>query len=925
MPTLPFLPWRSLRTRITVGVLLAVVSTLWIATLVISHFLRQDMEETLSAQQFSVVSLLADEVDRSVRERVKALESIALQLNENALTHPQKLISDLREHSVFLGLFNWGIILTDTRGMSLASLPPNLKRTGVDYSDVAVVQQVLKEGRTIIGDALIGPTTRQPMVPIATPIRDGAGRTIGTLIGLTNLNQPSFLDDISANRFGRQGGYLITEPKTRTFIAATDKSRVMRAGPPPGRNAVYDKYLDGFEGSGVALSSRGVVELSSSKRIPSTGWLMQSVLPAEEAFAPIARIQQRLLGVSMLLTLLAGGMGWWWLRRQLAPLKEAAMLLGAMGDGRSPRQALPVRQDDEIGQLAGAFNGLLAAIAAEEAKAAEHAVNARLRKIVSNVPGIVFQYRLRPDGSACLPFASDAIQEIYGLQSHELLEDTEKMRALLHPADRERFFQTIKDSARELLPWHCEYRIRTADGKEKWLQVNALPERDEDGSTLWYGFVTDISKLKETEGELRLAAATFDTQQGMFITDAQRNIIRINRAFSALTGYTEEDAIGKTPAFMRSGRHDEAFYRDMAECLENAGMWQGELWNRHKNGEELAVWSTTSAVRDGSGQLSHFVTAFSDITERKRAEERLRQNKEMMQGILNAIQESIFLIDPRDVVIAVNPTAAQRMGMEQRNMVGKDLFSFFPPAVAKTRRSMTHQVILSGLPCLMEDERNGLVFTNSFYPLFNRNGTVEAVVVVATDITQRKRLEHDLEKQARTDPLTGLNNRRHFMALAEAELSRATRYRAPLSVLMLDIDHFKRVNDSRGHRTGDLVLQHLAQLAKETLRDVDIVGRLGGEEFGFLLPQTGPDQALEVAERLRQAIADAKVMPDAGLPLHYTASIGVASVADGAPTNVDTLLNEADQALYCAKKAGRNRVCRHVAESALPEPLIPEA
>ena len=233
---------------------------------------------------------------------------------------------------------------------------------------------------------------------------------------------------------------------------------------------------------------------------------------------------------------------------------------------------------------------------------------------------------------------------------------------------------------------------------------------------------------------------------------------------------------------------------------------------------------------------------------------------------------------------------------------------------------MTHQVMLSGLPSLAEDERKGVMFSNRFYPLFDRNGKVDAVVLVSTDVTDRRRLERDLELQARTDPLTGLFNRRHFMTLAEADLARATRYRLPLSAIMLDIDHFKRINDSRGHRTGDLVLQNLAQLTKQTLRDVDIVGRLGGEEFAILLPQTGLDQALEVAERLRLAIAQSEVMPDAGLPLHYTASLGVACVTEGAPTNVDTLLSEADQALYAAKKSGRNKVRRHTphARSAPP-------
>jgi len=176
------------------------------------------------------------------------------------------------------------------------------------------------------------------------------------------------------------------------------------------------------------------------------------------------------------------------------------------------------------------------------------------------------------------------------------------------------------------------------------------------------------------------------------------------------------------------------------------------------------------------------------------------------------------------------------------------------------------------------------------------------------DITEHRTLLGKLELQANQDYLTGLSNRRHFMAQGEIELARVQRYGESLSAFMLDIDHFKNINDTHGHKAGDIVLQQLGHLLRETLRTVDIIGRIGGEEFAILLPETGLQEAVEIAERLREIIAHSDVILDAGLPLHFTVSIGVATLKDKG-VNLDILLNLADKAMYQAKGSGRNRVC----------------
>lgn len=179
------------------------------------------------------------------------------------------------------------------------------------------------------------------------------------------------------------------------------------------------------------------------------------------------------------------------------------------------------------------------------------------------------------------------------------------------------------------------------------------------------------------------------------------------------------------------------------------------------------------------------------------------------------------------------------------------------------------------------------------------------------DLSERKALEARLEKQALTDPLTGLGNRRYLEGQAAMEIARAERSGTPLSLIAVDLDHFKRINDTYGHDVGDVVLQAFATLARQVLRDGDVLCRMGGEEFAVLLPDTDREQALRIAERLRVAVATtpARVGRDATEDgtLAYTASLGVTLVSAGEAT-LKPAIKRADQGLYAAKETGRNRV-----------------
>lgn len=184
----------------------------------------------------------------------------------------------------------------------------------------------------------------------------------------------------------------------------------------------------------------------------------------------------------------------------------------------------------------------------------------------------------------------------------------------------------------------------------------------------------------------------------------------------------------------------------------------------------------------------------------------------------------------------------------------------------------------------------------------------------AYNLVRRREIERisrqqELEHLASTDALTGLANRRTFMLRAEQELARAKRYGSELSLLMVDIDFFKKVNDTYGHQAGDIVLKKLAGVFLLVLRDIDFAARFGGEEFVVLLPETNAENALKTAERLRASVNDIQVPLQQGEMVKFTISLGVASYSASGNDSVEKLIFAADKALYAAKKSGRNKVC----------------
>ena len=219
-----------------------------------------------------------------------------------------------------------------------------------------------------------------------------------------------------------------------------------------------------------------------------------------------------------------------------------------------------------------------------------------------------------------------AAEEIFGWKKDEILgrlmSDVivpEQHRAA-HAHGLARFVQTRE---KHIMNQRVEITALRRDGSEfpVELTITAIRQNDED---IFTAYIRDITERKRAEDELRVAATAFESQEGIFVTDAKRVILRVNHAFSEITGYAAEEAIGQTPALLSSGRHDAGFYAQMQQSLATTGAWQGEIWNRRKNGEVFPEWLTITAVKRQDGVLTHYVSTLTDITLRKAAEDEMR-------------------------------------------------------------------------------------------------------------------------------------------------------------------------------------------------------------------------------------------------------------------------------------------------------------
>jgi len=499
--------WRSLKSRVTLFMLAIFVISIWLLTLYVSRMLREDMQRLLSEQQFSTATFIAAGINAELSDRLAVLEEYgARRLDPSMLGNPAALQARLEGSPVIQSLFNAGLFVTGLDGTAIASVPPTYIRLGINYGDRDFIITPIKEGKSAVGKPRVGVAVNAPIIAMSAPIRDATGKVIGVLAGVTDLTKPNFLDKVSKGGYGKTGGYMIVSPQHRLIVTASLKSRVMETLPPPGSIPTMDHFIQGYEGSAVFVNRFGIESLTSTKRIPIADWLVAVDLPTDEAFSPIRDMQQRMFLATFFLTLLAGGLIWWMLRRQLAPMLVAAQMLTDQTQSNKPPQPLPIAKQDEVGALIGGINELLETVAQREETLRDS--EGRYRNLFVQAQDGLDKFFDQPMNLHLIAQLDGVIRRVNNGWETILGYDQEELVGtvfleLVHPDDKAGTIAQISKLAKGVSVLHFENRYRHKNGEFKVLTWSASISTIDQ---LIYAVASDITERTQMEDQVHQMA-----------------------------------------------------------------------------------------------------------------------------------------------------------------------------------------------------------------------------------------------------------------------------------------------------------------------------------------------------------------------------------------------------------------------------------
>lgn len=439
---------------------------------------------------------------------------------------------------------------------------------------------------------------------------------------------------------------------------------------------------------------------------------------------------------------------------------------------------------------------------------------------------------------------------------------------------------------------------------------------------------------KEEEKGRRFLESLSDTSvTPTYVYDLKlRKITYANKFGWETLGLTESEVLDGGLKLLKALVHPEDWPQTLAHFLDVKDLKDGDILtfeHRIKNASGAWRWLLYRECvleRSVKGDVARILLTSTDITERKESESALANAKQNLERIIENAPIGMAIVSTTGQWVDVNPALCKILGYSKDELLKLDFQAITHPADLKRDVKNLDRILNGDVDTYSVEKRyfhksGALIWVHLRVSLIrNSDGQPSQFVSQIQDITERKLSDllnqefteslvqqshvlaesnHKLEVESRTDGLTKIANRRYFNEQLSQFLSVAKRYHLPLSVIMLDVDHFKKFNDEFGHKAGDQVLQHVGVVLREICRESDLPARYGGEEFVILCPETNSSGAMELAQRLRQKISDIE------LPYRkVTASFGVASMGD----SPETLVERADAALYASKEAGRNRV-----------------
>ncbi len=422
-------------------------------------------------------------------------------------------------------------------------------------------------------------------------------------------------------------------------------------------------------------------------------------------------------------------------------------------------------------------------------------------------------------------------------------------------------------------------------------------------------------QLKAVTNELLIHQLTLDNVGAyIYMKDMQGRYTYANKMVRDLFNCSLEEIVGKDDSqFFSLEESNELKINDDIVLKQGIAIEKEERNVMMGTGEVLYYWSIKKPLLDEHGKIMGLSGVSTDITEQKLLQIQLKEKQILLDTVINNVEAYIYMKDASCRFLFINEKTAQLFGTTAQNAVGKRSRDILPEDIADNFDIMDEEIISSGEKIEGEEtitDDDGCVkyYWSTKVPIKDDLGRVISFIGFSTDITKLGEQRRALEERASTDELTKLANRRYFMSTAASELAQAKRQKQPLSLMIIDADYFKDINDNFGHHMGDMALSKLANTFLACVRKHDLVARIGGEEFSILLPDASLKMALKVAEKLRKNVEDTNMEDEKGQPIALTVSIGVTTMGSD-EDSLDKALIRADEALYLAKNGGRNRVC----------------
>ena len=547
----------------------------------------------------------------------------------------------------------------------------------------------------------------------------------------------------------------------------------------------------------------------------------------------------------------------------------------------------------------------------------------RLAHLSANVPGFVFSFRRAPDGHCSFPYISAGIASLYGLQPEDVHDDMAPLHALAHPDDRPGIEAAVAEAARTLAPMDLVFRICRPGHPQRWLESRSIPQREDDGAIVWHGFMSDVTARKEIEEALHkrseeYRALTENVPDIIIRYDRACRRVYVNPMYERSARLSEASCLGKTPLeWWDIPTYPAAtFQRQLQQVLASGETAETEFdWVR-QDGKRMCFHLTIVAERDSAQRIVSVLTIGRDIGTIKVSQEALAQNEREFRELAENSLDTIARYDRHCRLVYANPRLIEDSGGELARIQGATPAQFPGGLNGHAYEAKIRQVVEQRASCDFElywgEEGNERCSHIRMRPEFDGAGQVARVLAVGRDITEIDRYRKTVQRQAFYDDLTGLPNRALLFKRLGQEIAATREHGRCCGLIILDLDHFKAVNDTLGHCAGDRLLCEVAQRLKFAVRAGDTVARLGGDEFGIVLPEVGGrDDLGAVAAKVLKALAE-PIMLDGG-ELFVSCSIGIALCPDDS-VEMGALLKYADTAMYFAKKQGRNNFQFYAAE-----------